>query len=173
MEIRKCGEADIRSLGNFYDHVVEHLCQGINYPKWTYKVYPSEQSVREKARAGEQFLCQEQGKIVGAFVLNDDPAGVYENARWSKPLHQGEYLVCHTLAIAPEEQGKGLGRQIVGFCVDYAKAHGYRGIRLDVVPENTPARRLYEGCGFRYVGDADLERGLEEIPLFSMYERNF
>ena len=62
---------------------------------------------------------------------------------------------------------------MVAYCINNARSKGDKGIRLDVVPNNIPAKRLYESWGFRYVGDADLERGIEEIPLFSMYERNF
>lgn len=175
MIIRKCTDADIAFAGKFYDKVVEYLDKTVNYPKWVYKVYPSEDSVREKVQADCQFLCQEEnsGDIVGAFVLNDDPAGAYENAAWSRKVPQGGYMVCHTLAISPDRMGKGLGRQIVEYCVQYAKKHGFEAIRLDVVPDNLPARKLYERCGFSYVGDVDLERGLDEIPVFSMYELNF
>lgn len=173
MEIKKCNIDDIVKVGEFYDIVVKHLDDTINYPKWVYKVYPSEDSVREKQQEGCQFVCIDEGKIVGAFVLNDDPDGAYENAVWSKALARGEYMVCHTLATAPDQQGKGLGKQLVEFCIAYAKEQGFQGIRLDVVPDNIPARRLYEKCGFSYVGDVDLERDLEEIPLFSMYELNF
>lgn len=174
MLIRKCTEADIIKVGAFYDKVVEHLDRTINYPKWTYKIYPSESSVREKVQADCQFLCEEeQGEIVGAFVLNDDPDGAYENAVWSQELPQGAYMVCHTLATASDRQGKGIGKRMVEFCVEYAKKQGFRSLRLDVVPENLPARKLYEACGFHYVGDVDLERGIEEIPQFSMYELNF
>ena len=82
-------------------------------------------------------------------------------------------MVCHALATDPSVHRKGVGRQIVEYCIDYAKKHGYKAIRLDVVPENLPAKKLYEKCGFSYIGDVDLERGLPEIPLFSMYELNF
>ena len=81
-------------------------------------------------------------------------------------------MVIHALAVATELQGRGIGKQIVGFCIDYARAHGYKAIRLDVVPTNYPAKKLYEQCGFAYLGDVDLERGFEDIPLFSMYELN-
>lgn len=84
----------------------------------------------------------------------------------------GEYMVCHALAIEPTLQGLGLGKQVVEFCKVYAKEHGYKAIRLDAVPDNAPAKRLYEKCGFQYVGDVDLERNIAEIPLFSMYEMN-
>lgn len=173
MEIRLCSEKDIAAVGTFYDGVVEYLCEAINYPKWTYKEYPSEKSVREMTKAGSQFMCIDKTEVVGAFVLNDDPQGAYVNASWSRKLVRGEYMVCHTLATSPSVQGKGIGIQMVEYCIDYAKTHGFKGLRLDVVPDNIPARKLYEKCGFQYVGDVDLERNIEEIPLFSMYELNF
>ncbi|MBQ7776874.1 MAG: GNAT family N-acetyltransferase [Lachnospiraceae bacterium] len=170
LQIKRCSEADIVEVGAFYDKVVKHLCENINYPKWTYKEYPSEGSVREKTEAGCQFMCVEDGKVVGAFVLNADPQGKYENATWSRSLAEGEYMVCHALAADPQLQGKGIGSGMVAYCIEYAQKHGYKEIRLDVVPDNIPAKRLYEKCGFRYVGDVDLERNIEEIPLFSLYE---
>ena len=173
MQIRLATDEDVVAVGEFYDRAVKHLCENINYPKWRYKDYPSESSAKQMTNAGCQFLCIDNGAVVGAFVLNDDPQGKYENAVWSRELTQGEYLVCHTLATEPTLQGKGLGRQIVEFCIEYAKNNGYKAIRLDVVPDNIPARKLYEKCGFIYTGDTDLERDIPEIPLFSMYELNF
>ena len=126
----------------------------------------------EIATAG-QFICIENEEIVGAFVLNDDPQGVYENAAWSRQLPRGGYMVCHALASKATMQGQGIGSRMVAYCIDYAKKNGYQAIRLDVVPENLPARKLYEKCGFRYVGDVDLERNIAAIPMFSMYEMNF
>ncbi len=173
MIIRGCKKEDIAAAGRFYDEVVRHLCENINYPKWVYKVYPSEDSVREMTEAECQFLCIEDDRIVGAFVLNDDPQGKYENAVWSRELPEGDYMVCHTLATDPLLRGRGIGKEIVEYCIHHAKNHSFQGIRLDVVPDNIPARKLYEKCGFEYRGDVDLERDIDEIPLFSMYELNF
>ena len=173
MKIRKCQIEDVEAVGEFYDRVVENLCANVNYPKWTYKVYPSTDFVRQMTLAGEQFVCLLDGEIVGAFVFNDDPQGAYENVTWGANLQRGEYGVCHAVALAPRLQGKGLGKQIVEFCLQRARELGYKAIRLDVVPGNLPARKLYEKCGFRYVGDADLERGYEDIPVFSLLELNF
>lgn len=168
---RKCQASEIGKVGAFYDRVVEYLDGHVNYPKWTYREYPTEASVREMTEADCQFICLEGDQLVGAFVLNTDPQGAYEKAGWSRKLALGEYLVCHTLAVDPDRAGEGIGGSIVAYCLDYAGRHGYKAIRLDVVPDNLPARRLYEKCGFVYVGDVDLERGLEEIPLFSLYEK--
>ena len=172
MQIRKCEVADAAAVGAFYDEVVANLCATVNYPKWKYKVYPSVDFAREMAQKGEQYICLDGDEIVGAFVFNDDAQGAYENANWSASLKRGEYGVCHAVAIRTSLQGKGLGKQIVDYCIERARQLGHKAIRLDVVPTNLPARKLYEKCGFTYIGDADLERGYEDIPLFSLLELN-
>ena len=172
MKIQKCREADVIAAGSFYDGVVLWLNHHINYPKWMYKIYPSKSWVKQMTEAGEQFICVEGKKIVGAFVLNADPQGNYRKGNWSLDLPDGAYMVLHALAIDPKLQGRGLGAEVVRFCTEKAKADGYRAIRLDIVPGNIPAKKLYEKTGFRYVVDADLERGIPHIPTFSLFELN-
>ena len=170
--IRLCNNAEIVAVGAFYDEVVKYLTEHVNYPQWMYKRYPSEPFVREMTNAHCQHVCERDGNIVAAFALNDDPQCEYRNVRFSTQLLHGQYLTIHALAVATELQGQGIGKQIVEFCIDFAKRHGYKAIRLDVVPTNYPAKKLYERCGFTYLGDVDLQRGYEHIPLFSMYELN-
>ncbi|MBR2955616.1 MAG: hypothetical protein IKC54_00275 [Clostridia bacterium] len=50
---------------------------------------------------------------------------------------------------------------------------GYKGVRVDVVPGNFPARNLYEKMGFTYAGEKDLNRGYDHIPTFQLLEYNF
>ena len=173
MIIRKCKIEEIERVGEFYDEVVKDLCEHVNYPKWTYKYYPSTDFARQMTQAGEQFVCFDGEELIGAFVFNDDPQGAYEKATWGASLRRGEYGVCHAVALKPKLQGKGLGKRIVEYCIRRAKTLGYKAVRLDVVPTNLPARKLYEKCGFTYVGDADLERGYDDIPMFSLLELNF
>lgn len=171
--IRRCAEADIPAAGAFYDRVVWDLTTHINYPKWMYREYPSEASARAMTEAGAQYVCMDRGEVIGAFVLNEDPQGSYEKGHWRQTLEPGTFLVCHALAVAPERKGQGIGRLMVEYCLALAKEQGYRALRLDIVPGNTPAQRLYESCGFREVETLDLDRGYEQIPLFTLYEYNF
>ena len=113
------------------------------------------------------------GRIVGAFVLNEDAQGAYKKGDWKVHLKDGEYLVIHTLAVLPKEYGKGVASCMTNYCIGKARSKGYKALRLDVVPDNVPAKRLYEKNGFSFAGDKDLERGFENIPLFSLYELNF
>ena len=173
IKIRKIREDEIGKVGAFYDECVWALVNSVNYPHWMYKEYPSENSVRASFLESAQFLCEQEGRVVGAFVLNDDPQGAYEKGSWSKALQPGAFAVIHALAVAPEKKGRGIGRKMVEFCMEEAKKRGYAGIRLDVVPGNTPAQRLYESFGFKEAGTLDLDRGYEDIPLFTLYEYYF
>lgn len=173
ISIKLCAKNDIAQIGEFYDDVVKYLTEHINYPRWMYKIYPSTPFVQEMTEAQCQFVCYGDNGIVGAFVLNEDKQNEYDTVNWSAQLHANEYLVCHALATAPSLHGQGIGAQIVQYMIDYAKQHGYKAIRLDVVPDNYPAKKLYEKFGFRFVGDYDLGRGYKHIPLFSLYELNF
>ena len=173
VEIRKCREADVPRTGAFYDAVVAWLDGHVNYPRWVRGIYPSERTVRAASEAGEQYICESGGRIVGAFVLNTDPQGRYEKAAWSRDLPEGSYLVLHALAAAPEERRKGVASEIIRFCTEKARKQGFLALRADVVPGNVPARRLFEKNGFSCAGDADLERGIEGIPVFTLYERSW
>ncbi len=172
MQIRRCKTKDITAVGEFYDRVVEYLDSHINYPKWTYKEYPSEGYARAMTTEGYQYFGEKDGKIIAAFVLNQDPEGDYHKGRWSRQLQKGEFMVVHALAVDPEIHGAGIGKEIVRFCIDTAKKNGFKAIRLDIVPGNAPAKHLYEGLGFAYIGDEDVRPEVKHISEFSLYELN-
>ena len=173
MEIRKCIVDEAKAVGAFYDEIIKFMDNnGVNYPKWLYKIYPTTNYVIDAARIGNQFICADGEKILAAFVLSENPEGDYSKGAWSKNLAEGEYLVLHSLAVASDFQQQGLGKKIVEYCISYATEKNYRALRLDIVPSNFPARKLYETCGFQFVGAADLGRTFSGIPQFCLYERN-
>lgn len=122
--------------------------------------------------SGSQYICEDGEAILGAFALNNNPQGNYQKGQWNQNLTDGSYLVLHALAIAPDILRKGMGSEIIRFCADKARSEGYKAIRVDIVPTNVPARRLFEKNGFTYVGDVDLELNIGNIPAFSLYEFN-
>lgn len=171
MELIVCGPEDLDVLTSLYAQAVKYLESHVNYPKW-HSDYPCRDSIRSCIQTRTQFICMENGCPVGAVVLNEEPGGRYEAVSWASSLRQGEYLVLHTLAVSPVCYGQGVGSKMVALCIQYARKNGYKAIRLDVVPGNVPAIRLYEKMGFTYAGTADLLRGIEDIPLFDLYELN-
>lgn len=129
--------------------------------------------MREMTASGFQYIAFQNGRIVGAFVLNTDPQGNYRKGSWKKVLPEGSYMVLHALAADPERRGQGIGTQILRFCIDKARSSGFKALRVDTVYNNRPARNLYEKNGFSYAGDADLERDVAGLPACSMYEFNW
>jgi putative acetyltransferase len=48
-------------------------------------------------------------------------------------------------------RGKGLGRQLLGACLDFARQHGYKQVYIETMPELQTAVSIYEKYGFRYL----------------------
>ncbi len=63
---------------------------------------------------------------------------------------QGE-LVMDGIVVLSNSRGKGIGRRLLDEVANYAKAHGFNRIRLDVIDINPKAKQLYERKGFKAV----------------------
>lgn len=125
MEWIQCDEGRLDELSDFYDRVVTYLEAHINYPKWSH-AYPCRKSVEAAIHRGDQYACLEDGRIVGAAVMNDNPGGAYEKGDWSCDLQEGEYLILHSLAADPERQGCGIGDFMVKCALSLQKQMGIR-----------------------------------------------
>ena len=53
-----------------------------------------------------------------------------------------------SVSVSREWSGKGIAVSLMQQCIAYAKTTGMRKISLEVASDNTPARSLYEKCGF-------------------------
>ena len=171
MTFVRCEPAQFEAVMALYERAVAELEQTVNYPKWS-KEHPSRDYVKEAIEKGEQFACVADGEILGAVVLNEDPEGNYAIGRWSRDLPDGAYLVVHILAVDPAWKNRGIGGFLVDGAIAIAKERGYRAIRLDIVPDNLPAKRLYTSRGFVSAGQTDVRPELTEIPIFELFELN-
>lgn len=59
------------------------------------------------------------------------------------------------LAVAPDQQGRGVGRRLAEQCRRQALAAGYPAVALCVVAGNVPAHRMYRRMGFVRVPERD------------------
>ncbi|HET9681780.1 MAG TPA: GNAT family N-acetyltransferase [Candidatus Limnocylindrales bacterium] len=74
------------------------------------------------------------------------------------PYHEGEFgdvASMRMLAVAPEAQGRGVGRALVEACLARAREAGRPGMALYTRPSMASAHRLYESFGFRRVPELD------------------
>ena len=172
MKLIQCNESHLDGVTGFYHKVIAYLETHINYPSWSSE-HPSDESIKEAVKCGEQYVCMEGDEIVGAVLLSEFPDGDYEAGNWSRDLKEGEYLSVHVLAVSADCYQSGVGSFMAGECIAIARSKGYKAVRLDIVPTNTPAKRLYQKSGFVYAGTVDLNRPTAPIPLFDLYEFNF
>src|SRR5216683_1705261 len=83
----------------------------------------------------------------------------------SGPMRSGRSLgspssrVAHRLMVNPKQQGKRIGRDLMRFAENWARAKGYSAIRLDAFSANPRALRLYGGLGYRDSGGASFRKG--------------
>ncbi|NJM33223.1 MAG: ribosomal protein S18-alanine N-acetyltransferase [Limnobacter sp.] len=61
---------------------------------------------------------------------------------------------CHllNLSVRADMQGKGLGKRLLQWAIDWAQSCHMKGMLLEVRPSNTGAQRLYETTGFKLMG---------------------
>ncbi len=172
MKTELCPRTRLDDAAHLYDKATAYLSEHINYPLWEPGIYPSRASAAAAINVGTLYICTDKDTPVGVFVLNADPQGDYSVGEWTRELTEGEYLIIHAFATDPDEYGHGVGTAMVKYAVDLARNKGFKAVRLDVVPDNTPARHLFERCGFTFAGEKDLARGIAEIPRFALYELN-
>lgn len=96
--------------------------------------------------SGRPFVAEEDGSVFGVVVFL--PPGA---AEWSAA---GEAALTR-LAVATTARGKGVGRALAERCGEEARAAGAASIVLWSRPYQTPAHRLYESLGYRYVPARD------------------
>ncbi|HUB99912.1 MAG TPA: GNAT family N-acetyltransferase [Solirubrobacterales bacterium] len=97
-------------------------------------------------RDGRVFVAEEAGAVLGVVVFL--PSGV---ATWT-----GEDEAALTrLAVTTTVRGRGVGRALAERCGEEAEAAGASAIVLWSRPYQTPAHRLYESLGYRYVPARD------------------
>jgi ribosomal-protein-alanine N-acetyltransferase len=63
-----------------------------------------------------------------------------------------EEMKINNIAVHPDHRGRGLGRRLLRFLLDFARAEACREVTLEVRPSNVAALRLYARAGFRTVG---------------------
>jgi ribosomal protein S18 acetylase RimI-like enzyme len=58
-----------------------------------------------------------------------------------------------SMYVRPQARGRGVGEALVATVIDWATARNAASVHLWVTETNTPARALYERCGFQLTGE--------------------
>jgi len=113
-------------------------------------------------------------EILGRFLLGHDPqrerlwiaeiagrrVGSVMLTRESETLSR-----LRVLLVDPVARGRGVGKMLVGECVDFARRQGYERMMLTTVSRLTAARRIYESAGFRLVSEKDAHEWTQDLTF--------
>jgi ribosomal protein S18 acetylase RimI-like enzyme len=140
------------------------------------------------------MVAEDQGATIGFIAGSTDVAGLYRSFVWRdgvaaafsslRPLVGGWRRVLETVrhgstggrgsaggaellsvAVDPEWQGRGAGRQLVASFVDQVAARGGRAAHVVVGADNRRAIALYEGAGFVTTERFELHPGTESLLM--------
>lgn len=85
------------------------------------------------------FVAELNGKVLGG-------SGIFPST--GLPKDTCELVKMYLL---PEARHIGLGRKLIGMCLDKAKENGYAQVYLETLPELKQAVKVYEKFGFTYL----------------------
>ena len=153
--IRKATWRDIDKIELLYREILSYEAKNGSFSNWVMDVYPTRQTAVDGFLEDNLYVLEENGEICGSIILNHIQPDVYGKIDWKYSSDNKEdFLVIHTLSVAPSKAGKGYGAKLVNFAFDKAEEMGCVSVRLDTFADNIPAATLYRNCGFRYVGTA-------------------
>jgi ribosomal protein S18 acetylase RimI-like enzyme len=104
-------------------------------------------------RVGTVYVAEDRstGEITGAVRYVPGPEAGPPFAERERDGEAGFRM----LAVAPEAQGRGIGRALVEACIARARADDRHGLVLLTLPSMVAARALYEKLGFRRAPERD------------------
>lgn len=93
------------------------------------------------AHGGQVFVAADEERVLGTVALIRFSDGVYELSK---------------MAVDPETRGQGIGRRLLSYVLQQARAIGAHTVFLGSSTRLVNAVHLYESLGFRHVPPSEL-----------------
>lgn len=111
--------------------------------KYMLDLFYSGASLKKQMQDGHQFIiAKEKGKAVGFASYSVKSAG------------EPHIYRLHKIYIAPDQQGKGIGKLLIGFIINDISTHDATNLELNV-NRNNKAMDFYRKIGFNIVREED------------------
>jgi ribosomal protein S18 acetylase RimI-like enzyme len=169
IQIRLASLTDIDNVMELIKNcIIDMESQGIY--QWN-EYYPTYEIFKEDIKSRSLYISEDKNICLGIISINNVQSSEYKELVWTD--EDGKILVIHRLAVNPEYQKQGIGRQLMDFAENYAFEKGYTSIRLDAYSGNPRALKLYDYRGYKKVGQLFFPR--RELPFYcyeKMIEKN-
>lgn len=139
MLIREATPEDWPAIWPFF-HAIVSAGETLTYPL----------DLGERDAEGWWFVAAPSRVVVAV----DDDGTVLGTAKMNRNhMGNGSHIASATYMVDPAHSGRGVGRALCEYSVDWARAEGYRAMQFNAVVEsNTHAVKLYRSIGFDVIG---------------------
>ncbi len=114
---------------------------------------------RMKSKTQKCVVATEKETVLGFMIVTD--TNKYVPAQ------------LHLVAIDKEQRGKGLGKQLVQYAIDYVVNNNWEKMRLFTRPWNTPMRKVCEKLGFEQEAHLKKEYLGEDIIQYGYFPKHY
>ena len=172
MIFQKAKTRDFTLIRNFYWNLIDVMSDQNDKIGWKKGIYPADSFLQDSLSKGELFTLKKDGQLCACVILNSDCNEGYADVSWSLDCRREEILIPHALGVSPDQQGSGVGKQIVEEILKFARSENKKAVRLDILGTNEAAERLYTKCGFRFVQAKQMFYEDTGWTEYKMYELN-
>jgi GNAT superfamily N-acetyltransferase len=144
--IAPAAEADAEAIAAVSNSAAEALTERYGRGHWSGRC--TARGVLFGLKSSRGLVARRGGAIVGVLRLTTRKPWAIDVAYFS-PAARAVYLV--GMAVAPEWQGRGIGRRLVAAAIEAARAWPADALRLDAYDSPAGAGPFYAKCGFREV----------------------
>jgi GNAT superfamily N-acetyltransferase len=162
MSIRPAAESEYESLGKLMVAAYSSL-EGFPKPDQMPGYYEMLANIGRMAQKPEtQLLVAVRGnELLGGVVYFSDMAQYGSGGTATGETNASGFRL---LAVDPGARGMGVGKRLVGHCLELARAKGHGQMILHTTKAMQVAWRMYEGLGFQRSTDLDFSQG--ELGVF-------
>jgi ribosomal protein S18 acetylase RimI-like enzyme len=141
-QIRLATDSDVAAITALLQSCAQSMSdQGMHHWLGVY----DEDSVKANLSGKKVFVLESDNAILGCIALGTEKAEYY-SACWPQAPQADFYIT--QLAVSPEAQGKGYGKQLMQYCISRA---GDAVIQLDAVAHYPALIAFYQSLGFSII----------------------
>ncbi|MDA0269464.1 MAG: GNAT family N-acetyltransferase [Chloroflexi bacterium] len=137
--VRRAEERDLEAINAIYNREIREGIATWDLDEWTLEARQA--WFREHDDRSPVFVAEVDGRVAGFAYLSRYRGK--PGYRWTRE---------DTVYIAPEAQGRGIGRALLGTLVEAARALGIRAVVAWIEAENAGSIALHERFGFVLTG---------------------
>ena len=160
MLIREYIEGDWDAIWPIFQEVVAACDTYVYDPGWT---SDEARKVWVEAPPGRTVVATDGERILGTAKIGPNRHG------------PGSHVATASFMVASEARGRGIGRALGEYALEWAREQGYAAMQFNAVVEsNVAAVRLWQALGFQIIGtvpEAFAHRELGRVGLHIMYRR--